>query len=276
VFPLRALRLGVIPALAATLTGCFTSPKTFQGQDLPIDSKVLISMTEHLSPAGRTLELECKTERSYGCSNLVVLTSMEQRERAIQIQFRGIRQPEICLTSFGPATTRISLGSLAAGSYRLAAASQGQGFYATLSVSEQSYAVTNADAATVGFSSSQLNRVPDHTIWGLIGYIPLGAPSDSVAQSFLDSLRTLGAANSTWQPGDYGYFSIDASGDIETPQNHGYYFARPFIFDYSGSQDALRALVSSYGQRFAGSVNIQVKTWQGREYLSWWPYPIAF
>jgi len=240
------------------------------GSTLPIDSKILVTMSERLAPDDRGLVLNCRTEKEYGCHNYRIGHSLGRSGQTIRIDFRHIDVPELCLLALGPARAEIDLGALAPGGYVLELRAGGRTVTAGLAVSESAYVVTVAGDPAVGFTATRLDRVPDGTVWGLIGYLaPAGQPYDSLAKAFLDSLEVRGAKTGDFAPGDYGYFVIDGSGEIRTPPGHGYYFARPYIRRFDGDPAALREVVAYYGKAHARWLNISLDTWRGDAYYSW-------
>ena len=260
---LLVLALGVLPACDNLLSG------DDHTSSFAIDSKIQVALSERLSPQGRALILNCRTEKLYGCFNWKLGHTLTRAGNTIQIRFLNVSVPEICQPAFGPARTAIDLGSLGDGTYRLMINANGDGVVAELKVTAGSYVVQGGDGPTIGFPAPKLNRVPDNTVWGLIGYLAPGGPSDPVAQDYLDSLEVHGAEIRILEPGDYGYFSIDQAGEIETPPNHGYYYARPYVRRFAGDPTVLRDVVKYFGKTQSQWVSIRLNTWRGDAYYGW-------
>jgi hypothetical protein len=259
------LLLGLLPACDNFLGG------DDHTSSLPIDSKIQITFSELLSPnpQQRVLVLNCRTEKIYGCYNYRLAYRLSRLGSTLKIQFSQVSVPEICLDAPGPATVAIDLGFLPAGTYRLMIGPSGTGVAAELKVTAGSYEVQGGDGPAIGFPAPKLNRVPDNTVWGLIGYLGLGEPFASVAQDYLDSLEARGAEIQVLSPGDYGYFSIDQAGEIETPANNGYYYARPYVRRFTGDPAALREVVKYFGKTQSQWVSTRLLTWRGDTYYSW-------
>ncbi len=267
----RPLHLVACMTLAAGLSGCGSHDGMGElFPFVPIDSKILITMSERLDHSGRSMILNCRTARTYGCSNYRLAYTRERLGSVTSIAFLYVRIPEVCLTSLGPARADIDLGSLAPGKYLFEISSGGKSVGAALSVSPDSCVVANGESPTIDFPVPHLNRVPDNTVWGLIGYLGhQGEPFDSLAGAFLDSLTARGASVGSFAPGDYGYFVIDASGAIERPSTDGYYFALPFIRRFAGDPALVRDLVAYFGRTQGFFLSIQVHTWRGDAYYGW-------
>lgn len=64
-------------------------------------------------------ELVAQTEESMPCANYKIRHSIDRKSSRLEIHFKDILIPELCLTAFGPASTIISLGSIPSGNYEV-------------------------------------------------------------------------------------------------------------------------------------------------------------
>jgi hypothetical protein len=248
------------------LSGClddYPNGTTYE----PVDAKIRVGMQENLGAGSKTLTFTCSTEKIYPCCNYSITNNFFVSGRSISVYFTGISKPEICLTALGPATAAINLGSLEGGTYALSIAVNNHVFRTDLTVSGTSYSIGTPDAPWVIFPEPDLLRVPDGTIWGGVGYHVSG--SAHLAQSFVDSLASLGAHTQRYRSGDYGYFVIDSTGTIEPPENGGYHFFRPFILQGPPSLDPVRSLVGRYGKNFGDSLYVSLYGCHGEAFFSW-------
>lgn len=232
-----------------------------------IDSDIKISMWENSDSTGRVLEFQCETEKVYGCCNYTILHSLTINGSNIEIHFTGIYQPQMCLTSFGPARATIELASLPNGTYPLTIRVERHKSRGHLIVTSDYYEIDLDETARLEIMTPVLRRIPTNTIWGTVGYH--SNSSSMLVQSFVDSLQFSGASVQTYTPGYYGYFEIDQNNAIMPPENHGYYFIRPFIFAYSGNSENIRTLVRNYGVNFGDSLNIDLRSTRGDHFMSW-------
>ncbi|GEM_PF-1373468 len=232
----------------------------------PVNSLIHVSLWESLLPSARTQKFRCATETIYPCCNFAIINRMSIVGSAISVEFSGIYQPLICLTALGPALANLHLGSLTSGTYSLAFENGAQ-VSGRLIVSEEAFHITCDDSSIVVFDRAELRRVPDNTIWGSIGYHT--PESEPTVQLFLDSLVSIGAAVGSFTPGYYGYFSIDADGDIEPPGNHGYYYLRPYIFEYDADTVVLHQLVRNFGITYDNAMYISLYDSDGNKFYSW-------
>lgn len=232
-----------------------------------IDSDIKIKMWETVDSTSRTLQFYCSTEKEYGCSNFGISKTFNKSSHNIDIDFNGILLSDFCLTSIGPATTTIDLGTLSNGIYNLNIKVERKKSEGKLIVTSNYYEITLDKQKQLQIINSPLYRIPTNTIWGTVGYH--SSSTTTLVQTFIDSLQLLGATVETYQPGDYGYFEINSGGQIKPPANHGYYFVRPFIYNYSGNTSLLKKLVKNYGANYNDSLNIILYTTKGEIFRSW-------
>lgn len=226
-----------------------------------IDSNIKIKMWETVDSTKRTLQFYCSTEKEYGCTNYGIIKTFSKSSDNIDIDFNGILIYDLCLTAIGPATTTIDLGTLSNGTYNLDIKVERKKSCGQLIVTSDYYAITLDKQKQLQIINSPLQRIPANTIWGTVGYHT--SSTATLVQTFIDSLQILGATVQTYQSGDYGYFQINSSGQILPPQGHGYYFIRPFIFNYAGNTSALKTLVKKYWTSYGNSLSIMLYTTKG-------------
>ncbi len=232
-----------------------------------IDSDIKIKMWETVDSTKRTLQFYCSTKKEYSCSNYEISKWFGASSNNVDLYFQSIIVYDFCLTSIGPATTTIDLGTLASGTYNLDIKVEQEKSEGHLIVTPDSYTIKLDKQVQLQIVNPSLKRVPENSIWGTVGYHTNA--TETLVQSFIDSLQFLGVISQTYPPGDYGYFKINSVGQIVPPQNHGYYFIRPFIYHYSGNSFALETLVKNYGAAYDDSLNIILYTTKGEIFRSW-------
>lgn len=257
--------------LLAVASACEILPtQTDQGyrDKIPIDTTLVITPWEVLSSDGPSLEFRVRTERIYGCFNYYITHRVKRRpSQAIEITFLSVAVPEICLTALGPATATIQIGQLASGEYPVPVVVNWNRIPARLLVTTEAYEVVDGTGPWTRFEPRMRRRVPEGAIWGLAGYAR--AEQAALVEAFEDSLRSLGARERSYAPGEYGYFEVGSGGTIETPASHGYYFARAFLFEYGGDLGALRDLVKRFAKAHPDWPSIRVFDWRGGAHYSW-------
>ena len=238
--------------------------------DVNVDSKINIRLVEIYDKSPRTLQLRFATEKMYPCANYPIIVSSQQLSNNIDISFKGVvNNIGICLTAIGPATATINLGALSNGTYNLNFYNGNVKHTGKLIISSDSYAINFANNELFNFTNAPLNRIPEHTIWGTIGYHK--QETSSLVQSFIDALINLGAEKKAYNPGYYNEYVIDTNGDIVQPgENSGYWFARSFIFHFSKDIANVEQLVKQYARDYGNDyMYISVYTDKGEQFLSW-------
>jgi hypothetical protein len=230
-------------------------------------SAINIKMWETLGNAQRIMKLHCSTEKHYPCSNFIINYTLTTNNEMILIDFIGTVEPKECLTAIGPASTTINLGTISNGTYNFEISVDKRKSKGALIVTSDYFKIDLDRQKNVSLPYTVLNRIPNGTIWGTIGYNT--ASSATIAQSFVDDLESLGASAQPYNAGEYGHFKIDENGQILPPENHGNYFNRPFIYHYTGNTQGLENIVKDYGQNHGDLLNITLFTTNGEEFRSW-------
>jgi hypothetical protein len=230
-----------------------------------IDSDIGVRMWEILDSTKRILQIRCATEKYYNCMNYQISKTIRKTSDKIDIHFNGILVSDVCLTAFGPATTIIDLGKLSNRTYNLNIKVEGYKNEGKLIVTSEYYAIELNNQNQIQIANNILYRIPANTIWGTVGY-HIGS-TEPLAQTFIDSLQFFGATAQTYQPGNYGEFEIESSGQIIVPTS--YNFRQPFVFNYSGNTSKLKRLVKSYGANYGDSLSIILHTTKGEIFRSW-------
>ncbi len=233
-----------------------------------IDSKISISPVEDYKSTPRTFQLYCATERAYSSGSNPIIVVTEQSGSTIDISFKGVA--EIGMTAdIGPARAYINLGALEEGSYTFNLHNGDAKQTGRLVVTADSYTVEMPDNDTFAVSPKQLNRIPENTIWGIIGYHK--ETTSPLVDSFLDDMVAQSAVKKKFRPGDYREFFIDEKGDIiPYPEAlYGYWFDRLFIFGYSGDLAKIDRLVEQYARAHKDKMSISIYTDKGERFLSW-------
>jgi hypothetical protein len=230
---------------------------------------IKIKIVESVDSTKKTLTLKCFTEKIFNCSNYYLLHTVNVSTNKITINFTGISDPTICLTSLGPASAFIDLINLAHKDYELEINMGDTKFTGQLKVSAANYSVTMPVQNSVQFLNPSLNRLPPNTIWGTVHFHI--AATNPVVQGFIDSLQILGAVPASYTPGEYSGFEIESNGQIKQVQDLGYYFTRYYIFNYSGNSLPLKGLVRRYGINNPASLLVTLNTTKGETFMSWVP-----
>ncbi len=247
-----------------------TPPASSSGSYVPFDGKVVISMFETLDStgAGRHLQLKCHTTQIFGCCNFSLIYSISQTGNTFTIHFDNVYEPEICLTSTGPATATIDLGVLTNNNYNIYVTNGGLNT-SVLNVSKQSYIISGITGPVVSYTIDTLMRVPDNTIWGEVCYDSSGV-YPALLSSFMDSLNAYGVETVSFAPGDYQYFKLLGSNTF--PHDGGCSWSKQFIYRYTGDMAKLKSLVWNYWGLSNKTFYIGIHNDKGYYCMSWYQH----
>ena len=238
-----------------------------------------------------TLSFICQTKRKYGNTCYYMDAEYEHSASNIDIALKGvIFKGNTCGLVETSASAVIDLGMLNNGTYNIDISVGAKKFTGKLVVSSDSYEVNFEDNTECYFAINQLNKIPEHTIWGSIIYYEkeideeeieeieesddeeTEEPDDEelselgVVESFFNELMELGAEEKLYNPGFYNAFYIDETGNItNTPEAAT---SQHFIFHYQGDIEELGELVKRYTIEYRGQINISIYTYTGEGFHS--------
>lgn len=230
-----------------------------------INSTISVTIIEGLSESKNTLNILSETMAQQPCSNYGLICSYEKEANYIKITYKGINQPEICLTATGPARTGISY-DLTNGTYDIEFINDDISNLATLLVDDEKYTIQMLSENNVILKRNILYKIPQKTYWGTIGYHQ--EASLELVEEFIDLLKQEGANFKLFKNGDYGYFTI-SSEEIQAPLNHGYYFVKAIVFEHDGEFEPFKNAVLQYADTNKDLLSIYLTNYQGNEINLW-------
>ena len=238
-----------------------------EGIPIKIDSDIIIGMTEMLDSLNRTFLLYGQTEKKYDPYPAKIITNWSKMNNKITINFEAVLPCNNNCKGSGPAISHIDFGFLASDIYDLKISVGNDTNNGLLIITDTSYQFVFDTLKRLQILNSTKFRVPENTIWGTVGYFV--SSSNSLAQTYLDSLLTLGAIKKSYTSGNYGHFEIDNSGDIKPLLFPPRPFQESYIFHYAEDINKLENLVKYYGLNYKDSISIILHNSKGRFYRSW-------
>ena len=166
-----------------------------------------------------------------------------------------------------PATTTIDLGDIPVGMHRLELNNGSMRNKGTVTVSSTDIILEFGKTRGIKLLREEFKRVPLRTYWGeIISFTYTAMPK---VDEFLQKVVSMGAVFQKQVPGDYVYYKIDDSGNIQRPENDSYGYSRFIIFQFSGDETALKELIW-YGERFnKGMYHINLNSYEGEQINNW-------
>ena len=245
----------LIPIL---LFSCSTDVEE-EGSD--INSDILVSITEELGTTGNVLKIKSETIKIYPCINYNLLTDYNFDGEDLQVSYQGVDISNICFTALGPATSEKVL-TIEPGSYPVQFGNEEDVTSGTLQVDEEKYILELNSSSTIFLAREVLYKIPHNTYWGIIGY--RDPSTESLLNVFEETLTSENVDFRSFTNGDYGHFKI-ANNEIVPPDNHGYYFADAFVFEFTGSLEELRQKVSGFLGAQGADLSVSIYSYNGNE-----------
>lgn len=234
----------------------------------PIDSKIRIGVWEVLGANSRTLTLSCATERIYPSGGFGINTTKKAISNGHSITFESIFQPEYGHALSSPASTIVDLGATPNGTYEIELNNANFKNKGKLKVTDNSIHLIFGPQKGIELIRTVTRRVPDKTYWGTIGYHH--QTSLELVENFLRKFEQIGGVFKKQTPGQYVYYEINNAGDIVVDEkNSGYYYVKPFIFQFEGDEVDLKNLIRTEGKNYKDQLVINVENYKGEFINSW-------
>jgi len=230
---------------------------------------VVLSLSERLEAGGRSLEFRLATEKIYPCINFSFPAELTPVGAGWRLRLGAVVEDDFCFTATGPARALASPGAPRPGTYPVMVENLGVAATGTLRITAETIALELPGRAGVRVQPALLGRIPAGTIWGVVGYDT--PQQEAGVRAFLAALENAGAQRLALPEADYGYFKTDASGQLLVPDPSGYWFARGFIYRYTGDAQLLRRLVRRAYLDNGGQVHPNVRTDRGEEFFGYLP-----
>lgn len=229
----------------------------------PIDSKIILKITEEINTTSRNVVLYCYTEKTYSPAGSKIISSITQVNDTFKIEFKELLISNLGAAIFTPATVNFNLNSLHEGSYFLDITINSKKVMGLIAVTNESFDLKIQPNNIVHFYKENLFRIPKTIIWGQAESI-----EQTPYQLFIDSLVILGAQNHKLQPGDYFYFEVDSQGGFNTHSALGMANGKYFLYNFEGETLITRNLVKRFAKRYSDSIYIQLSGGRGEMYYS--------
>ncbi|MGI4864929.1 MAG: hypothetical protein ACRYFZ_13475 [Janthinobacterium lividum] len=237
------------------LVGLFTAcehkssevePVQCTGTSASAAGRIVVRFQDQLAATGTTPTLTCQDEIYHPCANYNLLQVVSSSSNSLSINFTGVDNPSLCLTQPTPAHSRVDLSNLALGTYTIAWQAGSKSTTGSLIIAADRVEVSSCDSNTVAVRNPVTYRIPANTLWGQ-SYARTHAAQAAVAV-VLDSLRKEGAVPITLPAGHYGYFRVDATGQLiplSASQNGqpATAITTPLLLSYSGNFARIKGIL---------------------------------
>jgi len=275
IFKITAIML----LLAVAITGCDRNPveipececdiiiECYADDDAykAVDSEINIILVERIGVYPRTMQMGFSTTRMYPSTGYRIDLSWQKSSNTIDIIFKSVTNPAGAgFAVMTPALATIDFGTLSNGTYQLNFRNGEIRCSGKLIVSANSYTIIFPENSAFNIRNSPLNKIPEGTIWGLVGYHrEEGLP---LIQSFFTALMEFGATKRAFTPGYYTGFRINENGDIIPPPNH-IWTPQSFIFHFAGDTSDLDEFLKQWIHKYGEYMWVTINTYRGEQFL---------
>lgn len=259
------MKLTILPGLLAALFlfSCDDAPELEPVNTLGTD--VQFSMAEYFEPGARTLSFKFLTQKDFPCINYRIQSEYRREGQEIHISLSDVEGADVCLEAIAPASTFLDLGELANGDYPMVI-QVGESLVntGTLTVSDEAFGLTMNEEQGLIVTTPRVLRIPEGVIWGQASHTS-EATGAGVGQYLVSRLQEVGATPQRLPEGNYGYFTVDASGTTTSSTAPS---ESLFLLEYQGDIEAITPLVKETAGLFSGA-SISLRTAEGDELKSW-------
>ncbi|MDZ7796222.1 MAG: hypothetical protein U5N56_03875 [Candidatus Marinimicrobia bacterium] len=246
------------------LTGC----QEIGTNDLPPqEGKIVFGIGERHEEYGEVsdplIHMFLSTEKIYPCCNYLIVTDHYVSGNNIEVEIRGIRVPEGCLTALGPANTSFFL-PLSPQSYSLEITGADYTDHYTVEVTDSTLEISGDPTEHTVPARNRVRRYPPRSFVYLFGSL---CADTVLSRQFLDTLRSVVEVEE---------FTFPANVDIPyQDSSSGYYCnmaARYFYYDTEEDFDRVGNVLRDFTlTRLTDKegIGISVRNWRNRFFASW-------
>ena len=233
-----------------------------------LGTDVQLSMAEYFEPGQRTLSFKFLTQKDFPCINYRIKSEYRREGSSLMISLSEVEGADVCLEAIAPASSFLDVGELVSGEYPIVIeVGESLTNTGTLTVTEDFFGVVMNEEDGLIVQTPRILRVPQGVIWGSVRLLSQERLA-MLLQNFLNQLQSLGASPKQLSEGDYGYFSVDATGAMSASSAFAGQSERMFLLDYQGETADLTRTMSEYIEDYGDEVSISLRTADGDELKS--------
>lgn len=146
-------------------------------------------------------------------------------------------------TATGQVSTYVPIGTLSGSEYDIQIKVVDKINTGTLKINTNFYTLSFNNAIDLTVNKDTLRRVPDYALWGYVGYAD--STDSALAQTFIDTLVSIGSTSLIVEPGEYFYFQYSQDSVFTQPVDD-YNFVKEYYFTYNESVTAINEVYNTY------------------------------
>ncbi|MCB0620641.1 MAG: hypothetical protein KDC43_06020 [Saprospiraceae bacterium] len=256
-------RLFFVILTASWLCGCSVKSDD-PGIVVDIPKTFYVDLFEQLDTLQRKLIFKASSIEAQDCKNYLISHTYHRQNGTLFLSLNEILPPDECQPGEGAATADIEVGYLVEGMYGLEVNLKNTVHnIGTLTVNDEYFEIQLDSYDGIELVHSRLLRIPDHTVWGYVGYAQPGFAGP--AMEFLHDLELI-AESRPYDPGYYGYFTINVADEIVYSQSTGHPYTNKFMYQFDGNEQDLIDLIGQYRNQYPDGIDFYLVDDQGIVY----------
>ncbi len=253
---------GTLLLLITILIGC---SKTQEDPNVitDINDDLNVFLWEELVDGERNFVLKVETVRHQDCMNYELAHTINRFADNITLSVDQLIAPDDCETGYSPAHLSVRIGSLEPISYKIELNLQQNEIVnkGQLLVSSSQYSIVLETDHGIILPEPILNRVPNNTIWGYIGFND--ATEEFNIRNEFHSLITDLVSAGNFTPGHYGHFSLTTANELSVDAGKEYPKQLDFLYHFDGEEQDLVTLLEDFRTQFGDLMEIKIFTANG-------------
>ncbi len=234
----------------------------YQGSLIDVPKDFNAKMWQSLNDNGGDFALVLSTTKTQSCNNTVVNAYPNIYGNNVIVTIKDLTAPTNCTGTGDIARDTADVSQLANGNYNFQLNLKDAVFNkGLLSVTDTKYTLSMETQNGIIVDATDLMRVPNNIVWGLVNY---DNGSDTQVDQFLSDLKSVAHIISL-ENGEYGHFQINsntislpAEGQTLRPNT------KKFFLKLDNSINNLSNVVQKYRQQYGTKMNLTVNTWNGK------------
>jgi hypothetical protein len=252
-----------ISILLLFLNACDIVDDDNYGTMTPLDSKIKFKVVEsyedYQSTSVPEIFIDMVTEKEYPCCNYGISTYSRFENRKVIVDIKGIYKPDICLTAFGPANTRVKLGYLK-GVYEIELNGDSFTDNYNLLISDSLIILDGNGSAKTEPAAYFIYRYPHNSFayaWSR------GVPDSLFCLGFIDTLKSVISLN------EFTFSNVAEIPYFQKPSQYesvSYYY-----YENESDFNKISSVMKSYKQAHFPNdeVYVSIYSWKNKRILSW-------
>lgn len=234
----------------------------FQGSLIDVPKDFNAKMWQLLTDDGGDFALVLSTTKAQACNNTVVNAYPNIYGSNVIVTIKDLTAPTNCLGTSDFARDTADVSHLANGKYNFQLNLKDAVFNkGLLSVTDTKYTLAMETQNGIIVDATDLMRVPNNIVWGLVNY---DNGNDAQADQFLSDLKSVAHIISL-DNGEYGHFQINNNTiSLPTEAQTTRPNTKKFFLKLDNSITNLSDVVQKYRRQYGTKMNLTVNTWNGK------------